>query len=386
MASRPIFSAAILKSFDLSYDPMHEYKANRSRAEFIKSFPISSIGKMKLPDYVIGHQTPTFCAHVEAKTRLWANILGATAIKFGIYYGKTAKDEIPAYRFSKKFGTSKSTAYHAVRTAIVDLIDEGGKDDPDFALIDANKLSQLFKAKILSLYFPERFLNVCSSEHLRLIGEKFGYKNNLLDSEYQHILLIEKARNAITKNWSNPKFMSLIYKTYINVASTAPNPIKSAREKSHPEVNFEDMQAQWKLIGKAAEEFALEWEKQRLGDAGLKKLIEKIDDRTKRPSYGYDFLSHSSVAEERFIEVKSVAKTSKNGDYRFYLSANEHAVSLTKKHCDEYFFYLVFFNSDSKPESLLAVRANSFYSEIIPEMASYIARFNIDSNVFLIDK
>jgi len=43
---------------------------------------------------------------------------------------------------------------------LLDLGQKCAENTPDFSALDENPLSQMFKAKILSLYFPERFLNV----------------------------------------------------------------------------------------------------------------------------------------------------------------------------------------------------------------------------------
>ena len=92
MTSSPKFDTTAIRTFDQKYDSAHEDIAAHSRGEFLQAFPISRLSGMKLDDYVIGHQSPTFCTHVEVKTRPWANIQGATANKFGIYFGKTKDD------------------------------------------------------------------------------------------------------------------------------------------------------------------------------------------------------------------------------------------------------------------------------------------------------
>lgn len=123
-----------------------------------------------------------------------------------------------------------------------------------------------------------------------------------------------------------------------------------------------------------SEDFALDWEKNRLIGLGYPELIGRIDDRRERPSYGYDFLSHSSPGKERYIEVKSVGK--ERGGYRFYLSENERLVSDSRQHKSNYYFYLVFFGSDGKPAELEVRRAADLYgvAEVVP--CSYLVRFD----------
>lgn len=378
MPSQFKFAAAALKAFESTYDSFREDVASQVRGEFLRNFPKNSISNIKLTEYVIGLKRPTFCTYVEAKTRPWANIQGATAEKFGIYFGKIKSDPTKKYRFTHKFGRTRGEAFKAVRVALLDLVRLGDKSNPDFEQIDANPLSQMFKAKILSLYFPERFLNICAAEHLRMLGDIVGYGEGRWVSEYQHLLLKTKLLNPITREWSNPKFMTFLYDTYIRSGEKPTAAVRKPKKMAHRKVNFEDIQAQRSELGKKAEEFAMEWEKQRLVGADLSHLIPKIEDRRDCPGYGYDFLSHSSAKQQRFVEVKSVGKLPGGKGHRFFLSDNEHLVSISKEHRDEYYFYLVFFNGDGEPASLQPINAEELYehSEMLP--ASYVVRFDLE--------
>ena len=80
-----------LAKFDAAYDSSHEDTALQTRGVFIRRFPLHSLDKLALEDYVVGHGQPTFCNLAESGTKAWANIQGATSRKFGIYFGKTKK-------------------------------------------------------------------------------------------------------------------------------------------------------------------------------------------------------------------------------------------------------------------------------------------------------
>lgn len=376
MTTKSKFEARKVQAFERTYDTRHEDIAAQARGEFLQRFPINSLPSIRRDDYVIGLQSPTFCSHVEAKTRPWANIQGATSNKFGIYFGKTKTDPKKIYRFTRKFGETADEAFSSVKAALLALVRLGEAPDLDFVKIDANPLSQMFKAKILSLYFPDHFLNVCSAEHLEMLGSELGYADGRPISEYQHLLLEAKFSNAITRKWSNPKFMEFLYDVYVRAGTTAANTVQKPRKKAHQKVNFEDIQGQRDAIGKAAEAFAVEWEKQRLAGAELSHLISKIEDHRDRPGYGYDFLSHTSPTQQRFIEVKSVGKLPGGQGHRFFLSDNEHTISESVDHRDAYFFYLVFFNGNGQPIELQPIRADELYelSEMSP--ASYVVRFD----------
>ena len=277
----------------------------------------------------------------------------------------------------KKFGASENDAFRNVRNALTELIDLGKQRYPDFREIDKNPLSQLFKAKILSLYFPSKFINICSGNHLEQLAAEFDLPADLATSEYQHLLLHVKKENLVTQNWSNPKFMAFLYDLFLDLKAEKKIGIKKPKRKTHRRVNFDDIQTQWGKIGKAAEEFALDWEKKRLIRNGFGNLISRIVDRRDRPGYGYDFLSHSSKQRERFIEVKSVGKDKKNPGYRFFLSDNERVVSLSTAHKPNYFFYLVFFEGGI-PTSVQEMTAKQIYSNSTISPSSYVVHFELD--------
>jgi len=309
----------------------------------------------------------------ESGTKAWANIQGSTSFKFGVYFGRTRSDPIRKYRFSERYGQNPKKAFETVKIALLYLVNFGSAERLDFESIDANPLSQLFKAKIRSLYFPDLFLAVCSSEHLEMLGAIMRFRPNLPSSQYQNHLLKAKRQNPVTRRWSAPKFMAFLYTVYLR-PEPIELPIIKPRTKKHRRVDFEDMQKQKSEIGRRAEKYALWWEKARLAGAGLEHLICKIQDRRERPGYGHDFLSYSTDNERRYIEVKSVAKLS--DAHRFFLSDNEHQTSLSTQHRKGYYFYLVFFGAQGIPLELQAVLAYHLYpkAEMLP--SSYEVRFD----------
>lgn len=369
-----------LHAFAQNFDTEYEDKAVITRGKFLCSYPLSKLKNIALDDYVIGKGTASFCACVEVKTKAWANMQGATAKKFGIYFGKTKSDPTMRYRFAQKFGKTENEAFDGVKEALLNLVKAG--KSKSFREIDENPLSQMFKAKILSLYFPEIYLNICSSEHLEKIALSIGISEQQFVSEYQHLLVENKLANKITKDWSNPKFMSFLYANFIRGdLSTPPSAtFKNPRKKSRRRVNFEDITANRDAIGKASEEFAIEWEKNRLIGLGYQELVTKIEDRRDIPSYGYDYLSFSAPGHERYIEVKSVGRDREEECFRFYLSENELSVSNSDESSSDYYFYLVLYGKDGKPCDLLARHAKEFYksSEISP--CAYVVRFDLEDH------
>ena len=346
----------------------------RRAGNSLQDFLFDSLDNLTLDEYVVGHHEPSFCNLVESGTKAWANIQGATSFKFGIYFGRTKSDATRKYRFTEKFGTNERDAFAAVKAALLDLVKLGAADAPDYAAIGANPLSQMFKAKILSLYYPERFLAMCSSEHLQMIAEILGFSEDLPSSQYQNLLLKTKRDDPTTRKWSEPKFMAYLYKVYVRAELGGERSITKPKIRKHRRVDFEEMQKQKSEIGRIAEDYALDWEKKRLAGARLSHLIDKIEDRRERPGYGHDFLSYSAEDEHRYIEVKCVAKVSDG--YRFFLSDNERQTSLSPDHKEGYYFYLVFFDGSRNPVELLAIFADKLYpkAEMLP--SSYEVTFD----------
>lgn len=372
--------AAELDSYAATFDNSYEDAAVSGRGEFLRAFPASRLSKISLDDYAIGKGTASFCARVEAKTRAWANIQGATANKFGIYFGRTKSDPKRKYRFTKKFGETEAQAFSAVKAALLDLLRAG--EAKDFVAVDGNPLSQMFKAKILSLYFPDNYLNVCSAEHLELIAGELGLPADRPSSEYQHLLIEEKSGNPTAKTWSNPKFMSFLYAKFVtgDFEPSTKIKVRKPRGKAKRKVNFDELQANRDRIGKLSENFALEWEKDRLSGLGLEQLVPRIIDRRDYPSCGFDFQSHSALGLERYIEVKSLGFDRKEKSYRFFLSENERDVSLSIGQRNGYYFYLVLFGKDGKPRDLVAKHAAALYSDCDVSPCAYIVRLEVDEH------
>ena len=365
-----------LLAFESNYSTEREDEALATRGKFLKAFPISRLKNLTLDDYVIGKGTASFCASVEAKTKAWAVIQGSTASKFGIYYGRTKSDPTRKYRFTKKYGRTEADAFKNVKAALLKLLQDG--DVLDFQAIDANPLSQMFKAKILSLYFPEKFLNVCSGEHIEMLALELGNPECDCISEYQHLLAAQKKKNSIAGRWSNPKYMQYLYQKYFpkTKKTSATGTIKKPKAGTPRRINFNDLQEGWEAVGKKSEAYALAWEKSRLAGSMFPRLAEKIDDRRSRPGYGYDFRSYNAPGKERYIEVKSVGK--EKGGYRFFLSENERAVSESSPCRDSYYFYLVFYGSDGEPERLDAILAADLYKDSTVAACAYRVRFSRD--------
>lgn len=106
-------------------------------------------------------------------------------------------------------------AFEKIRKSILDIIDAGEKNDTE-ALISNKILSPTFKGKILSVYFPKRFLNIYSEEFLNHYLNKFNLlTDEILNSDpiiKRQALLDFKDSDEIMKAWSIEIFSEFLYK------------------------------------------------------------------------------------------------------------------------------------------------------------------------------
>lgn len=350
---------------------------HKIRSEFVRYFKYDNIRNMKLDEYVLGKvvtdDSYNFCYTLERELDGLGRIIGANAFKFGVYYGRIKSDSFIKYRFAKKFGNNHTVAFENVRSRILDLLDAGAAHDLN--AIAKNKISPMFKGKILSTYYPDVYLNVFSPEHLNYFLIKLDIDNEWLmkaDAVYKRAALIEfKNQDLIMRDWSADIFSDFLYSEYpgrpknsVSIGSSIldsyedpefpPNPIAtfieleifSSKEvkggtllkKKKSKKDYEAEARKLRKLGDRGEKIVMDLEAKRLRDGNREDLIAKIDRVSlKSDSYGYDILSFDLDGRERYIEVK--ATTAKKGNANFFLSANELRVA---KESDNYFIYMVY--------------------------------------------
>ena len=200
------------KKYDYSEREKEVQKLVVLRNEFVKHFNTDFIKKMKLEDYCIGlgrNSISCFCYAIEQSFKDLGVILGATAIKFGIYY--SSKED--TYVYGPKFGKSKTTAFNSVKKNLLKLIEDGEKEDLD--KIEKNPFSSMVKGKILSLYFPDKYLNIFSDIHLDHFLDKLGIGNDSIysqDAVYKRKAIVDfKNSDDVLASWEMEKFSYFLY-------------------------------------------------------------------------------------------------------------------------------------------------------------------------------
>jgi hypothetical protein len=313
------------------------------RKEFVKDYPLKSIAILKLDEYVIGkgRENRSFCYRIERELNELGSMIGANSAKFGIWYGHRGENSEEGYQFTRKFGESKNEAFRNVKKTIADLLEAA--DENDYDELQNNPLSPMFKGKILFLYYPDKFLNIFSGEHLK----HFIAQLNLISESVNEIEL-QKVLLKYRKSWKELKhhpvylFSSLLYdqfgypyeekvknicllKEAVNGALIKNGLPEVNNKKSIPgkgKTDYNERDKNKRIIGARGEKIVLEKEKERLVKEGKQELVNKVEHISEKDdSAGYDILSFEIDGSERPIEVKATSQ--KSFDNGFYLTDNE---------------------------------------------------------------
>lgn len=345
------------------------------RNSFAKYYSSDRINSMPIDHYSIGNELPkkgyNFCYTIERQLDGLGRIIGATSFKFGVYYGRTKSEPEYKYRFTKKFGNNTTEAYNNVKTEILKLLEAGRSENIEE--IVSNKISPMFKGKILCTYFPERYLNVFSDEHLEYFLVQLNIDTHDLvwsDAVIKREALINfKNSDEVMKNWSTDLFSYFLYNVYpgrppkensdsknpledyknpdfpidptpewIDMSIESPNEVASDKKprKGKENPDYEKEARKRKKLGDRGEKLVLDMERLRLEELGLSRLSKKVS-KAKYDYLGYDIKSFEENGDERYIEVK--ATRSKVGAANFFLSVNEFQKAQELKN---YFVYVVF--------------------------------------------
>lgn len=252
------------------------------REQFVNYFNESFIRQMRIDDYAIGKGAKdwhVFSYGIERTFHDLGSIVGATAIKFGIYYSANEKK----YIWARRFGETKTRAFNQIKRCLIQLLECGRNGDING--IANNMLSSMVKGKILSLYYPEQYLNVFSDTHLDAFLVKLGLDTEeLLISKpvFKRQCLVEFKNSDVTmKAWPMDKFSNFLYKTF---------PMDSSQDNlEDDEPDFFDGKVYYDVEEKTVEMDLLHKRMQKV----IKEILEKE---------GY----HRAYIEKGHVDIKAI--------------------------------------------------------------------------------
>ncbi len=373
-----------LRDYQIEFEKKREYfnsgfkEINGLRKKFTTDYPIDGITGLTKDEYVIGKGGSTFCNRIENDLNDWGNIHGSPAIKFGLYFGKYGDDETRKYRIGRKeYGTNENIALKKILSAIVELLENKN----DFKVLKKNPISPMFKGKILSVYFPNDFLNIFSAKHLNYFINILGLDNDSKSElDKQALLLKFKESDKVMQKWSVYEFSKFLYASfgnpnneikeekiskelkdfklkdfppieilkfdYVDLQTNVLSETEGKGKNKGTKIDYSNRSRKFKRIGDRGEQIVLRAERKFLNKNGKKDLAKLVDQISERDdSVGYDILSFELDGTKRLIEVKSTLR--KIGKNSIYISANELKVAENEKN---YYFYIIYEAGSKRPK------------------------------------
>ena len=177
-------------------------KLKNLRAEFVKIFDRKKLEAITIDEYSLRTgddiSQRSFCYWVETKLRGLGSIQGGTSMKFGTYFGLHKPDTDLKRRWANWTGQD----FETIRQALLGLYDAG--ETEDIEAIKNNPLSPMFKGKLLSLYFPHRYLNIFTEVHLHHFLNKLSIPYKPSDDP----VILRELLMAYRK--SSPQYRSMV--------------------------------------------------------------------------------------------------------------------------------------------------------------------------------
>lgn len=208
--NQELFENAV-KQFKPEVVELEKAALNNQREKFVSHFTPEYIAEMPLEEYALGvekSETPNFCYGLEFELLGLGSIRGGYSTKFGVWYSPKKQ----AYQYTNQY-TDAQTGFETICQSIIDLLEAGAKQDIE--AIKKIKIDSMVKGKILSTYFPERYLNIYVKKYLDYFLDHLGIKYGNISVEDKRELLIDfKNSHSVMKDWSLQVFSEFLYKGY----------------------------------------------------------------------------------------------------------------------------------------------------------------------------
>ena len=198
------------------FDGVHD----TARLEFIKKFPLDSILDLDIDQYVQGTDENSFCYWLEFKKILFG-IGGGNASKFGFY---KAKDGNYYSSFGKNknqlIGQELDDFFSNIKSGIFQALKYTETNDIEKIKTIETPLWNMVLQKILSIYFPDKFITIGASDVLIECARDIKLKDIELKPE-NSIQINFECKKALTnlpeyKDWSYEKLGTFIWNSYLD--------------------------------------------------------------------------------------------------------------------------------------------------------------------------
>ncbi len=206
------------KGFNLPQENID--KRENGRLSFVSKFPLDKIKDLNIDEYVQGTDENSFCYWLDFKKILFG-IGGGNASKFGVYKA-TDGNYYTSYGKNKKQLTSQDleTFFLKIKSGISQALEFTANDQIDKIKTIDIPLWNMVLQKILSIYYPDKFITIGSPDVLiecardiKLDGVELKAENSI-EINYE----CKKALSSLPeyKDWSYEEIGTFIWETYLD--------------------------------------------------------------------------------------------------------------------------------------------------------------------------
>ena len=196
-------------------------KRENERLSFIEKFPLNKLKELRIDQYAAGTDKNSFCYWLEFK-KIGFGIGGGNASKFGIYRTKNKGELVYATGYGKNKtyldDNSAKKYYSQILSKIHEALELTKKDQIDKIKELEIPIWNMVLLKILSNYYPEKFLTIASPTVLIKCAKKLGLNdidlssNNSIQINYECKKNISS--NSIYSSWSYEKIGTFIWENF----------------------------------------------------------------------------------------------------------------------------------------------------------------------------
>ena len=175
--------------------------AEELRSGFVKDYPIDSVVSLSMEDYC------SFCHRLRYDLQRCSSMGNAFPGIFEFYQIKNTTEQKMSPTYLKLFGTDFESAFSHLKEEIVKLLEAA--QDNDYDTVAGCKINSLFKAKLISVYFPEKYVPVCCQKTLCEYCSRVGVSYSKKQCVVYGMANLSTWKNSLEdiRDWSNTMLM-----------------------------------------------------------------------------------------------------------------------------------------------------------------------------------
>lgn len=226
----------LIRAFDenrtlFAPDRLTAQEREKLRSEFVSDFSKEKISNLQLDEYVPGKPDPntgavnksTFCYRLENTMDKLSALGIRSAFDFGVYYNKQNQK----YEYKGDYPSAEAI-FDKIKTEILTVIEAGEQYHTDHDIQSLSTtlgnyriLPKKVQSKILSVYFPEDFIQIYTLEKIQIILKSFGITADIQQNLFlaQAQLLEIKNKDPLMRQWNIEDFSHFVWESIIHRSS-----------------------------------------------------------------------------------------------------------------------------------------------------------------------